>query len=924
MTTLPTLYIKGTFNGWGLDTPLVTNLTGQYKATICLSSDKHAFKITDQDGSDQWTFSGHPINATTISLNKDVSLIQTQGIGNDLHFQPKQTGRFDVVVTIEKSLAVISISPNQVNHEPKIKRRGLDHHIDDIAYAPHQWQDSDNHQLSANKLFSQIAIQKKSPFSFVFGDNQDGYYEGKTHTFANAGKYRHSQGWYLGTFASFVNGKINDKTCADHATLQAFGIEHHYDNAVIDTLSIIAEQRTACLSINSQNPNQLSIVPELNIALNQSTVDTFEQGVIYELAASECPDGAPSYIAVAANKACNFREITFTDYPELDSIMHLSGDNVKLAITSQKDECQLDVYLCFAHSKQEVIQQAQSAIHDDLINKNKQSLYHFLCTNYLWTNDLEYNRALMWARLASRTFVNHEFGAGIWAGLPWFKDCWGRDTFIALSGTSLINGRFAEAKEVITNFASMQMTDTASINFGRVPNRVTSLTNIIYNTTDGTPWMIREIMEYLNYSGDQAFAKEIYPVIKRFIEGIEQQYLDEHGLMTHRDPDTWMDAKINGQVPWSPRGNRANDIQALWFASLQSAIILARLNNDHHSETHWTTLLDKVKNSVETLFWNKDTQQLADRLEADGTPDYSIRPNQLMTLTVPLQTPLLSPEIGQKVVSNTISELLFPWGICSLSQYDTLFHPYHDNQEHYHKDSAYHNGTIWGWNAGFTVSSLTMFGGVDLAYQLSKNLGQQITEQGHIGTMSENLDAWQKSESHLVESGTYAQAWSVSEYARNAQQDYLGFKPDLLNNLLLLHPKLPTLWHQFNATLPFGNSDLLNVTFQRESDDQQFILQSSSDIPLKLVLKLECQNGNRIEVSTALDHEIIIGFNVKTGKVTSNMNDLTTDIQSSLHSDLVAELEFSQPDRDVTPQSMLQSNYLRTTIENQTHQVAID
>ncbi|WP_236534424.1 amylo-alpha-1,6-glucosidase [Vibrio vulnificus] len=84
----------------------------------------------------------------------------------------------------------------------------------------------------------------------------------------------------------------------------------------------------------------------------------------------------------------------------------------------------------------------------------------------------------------------------------WFKDCWGRDTFIALSGTSLINGLFDEAKAIISNFASMQKSDLDDVNHGRIPNRVTSKTNIIYNTTDGTPWMIREIMEYLHYSGD--------------------------------------------------------------------------------------------------------------------------------------------------------------------------------------------------------------------------------------------------------------------------------------------------------------------------------------------------------------------------------------------------------------------------------------
>lgn len=169
--------------------------------------------------------------------------------------------------------------------------------------------------------------------------------------------------------------------------------------------------------------------------------------------------------------------------------------------------------------------------------KHQNAVFEFLTKNYFWCDDLEYNRAVMWARLASRTFVNKELGTGIWAGLPWFKDCWGRDTFIALPGTSLVNGEFDEARDIITNFASMQLDDLKDKNHGRIPNRVTSETNIIYNTTDGTPWMIREIFEYINYSGDTQFAQQMLPIIERFIEGVEKHYLDDDGLMRHRDPD---------------------------------------------------------------------------------------------------------------------------------------------------------------------------------------------------------------------------------------------------------------------------------------------------------------------------------------------------------------------------------------------------
>lgn len=150
----------------------------------------------------------------------------------------------------------------------------------------------------------------------------------------------------------------------------------------------------------------------------------------------------------------------------------------------------------------------------------------------------------------------------------------------------------------------MQMKDTTSIHYGRVPNRVTSKTDFIYNTTDGTPWMIREVWEYLNYSGDKDFAREMYPVLQRYIDGVEEHYLDETGLMFHRDPDTWMDAKIDGKIPWSPRGNRANDIQALWFTSLIVVAELAKTLGDRSMAVE-CLLKAKGKELFETVLGQK-------------------------------------------------------------------------------------------------------------------------------------------------------------------------------------------------------------------------------------------------------------------------------------------------------------------------------
>lgn len=919
MKNLPVLYVKGTFNGWGLDTPLTTNAQGQLEAEIVFSADRHQFKITDRDGSDQWTLTAHPTELTALVAGQSQSLIASQGIGNDLVFQPEATQRFYLVIdfnneptlTIQEALSKGKAERQHFSESTTIQVT----QVPTLRSAPHA--------LPIDELFEAIAIEQTQPFRFVFGDNVDGYYEGQTHSVSDGGKYRHHQGWYLGNFASVVGNSVNDKTTAQSATLQAYGLQHNYTlTSSTDLISLIAEQRTAVVTIESEQPSLLGLLPELNLSLTQSKVEMVDGVLLYTLDSSSCPEGCPQFVAVSSSAPSSYTELSAQQARDMAPQLNLSAANVALFIQAQRPLTKLSIYFCFEHQRDAAIKQAKLAQQEHVLEQFKQSQYDFLVGNYLWTDDHHYNQALMWARLSSRMFVSHEFGTGIWAGLPWFKDCWGRDTFIALPGTSLINGKLEEAKAIIKNFATMQLDDPDSVNHGRIPNRVTSKTNIIYNTTDGTPWMIREIMEYINYSGDMKFASDMYPVVLRFIEGVEQHYLDQDGLLKHRHPDTWMDAKIAGQLPWSPRGPKANDIQALWYESLLCGAQLAELCGATTTQHHWLQLSEKVKKSFNAQFWNSSTLQLADRLEDDDHPDYSLRPNQLMVLTIP-QYPLVSPDIGMHMLKNCVNGLLFPWGICSLEQTHADFHPYHDNRDEYHKDAAYHNGTIWGWNAGFTTGALLRYQQTELAYQLTKNLGQQILTMGHLGTMSENLDAYQSDTEHLSETGTYSQAWSVSEYARNAQQDYLGFTPKLSQNHVVFKPKLPPQWQDFSARIPFGLGSALFVKFQKSGDSFTYSI-SCENPPRGLSLYLEIDHLHEC-LSLQCDIEqtplIDIGYGDEKGWDV-NVEPSNWSILTATSSTFDQPLSFAAPDYALKHKSLLTQDYLLT--KRKSEDLAID
>ncbi|MFN8734061.1 MAG: amylo-alpha-1,6-glucosidase, partial [Hyphomonadaceae bacterium] len=76
--------------------------------------------------------------------------------------------------------------------------------------------------------------------------------------------------------------------------------------------------------------------------------------------------------------------------------------------------------------------------------------------------DPERTKALLWMRLTADQLVMKQMGTGIYAGLPWFNDYWGRDTFISITGTLFVTGQYGVAADVFRSFAALQDTDPKS------------------------------------------------------------------------------------------------------------------------------------------------------------------------------------------------------------------------------------------------------------------------------------------------------------------------------------------------------------------------------------------------------------------------------------------------------------------------------
>ena len=424
---------------------------------------------------------------------------------------------------------------------------------------------------------------------------------------------------------------------------------------------------------------------------------------------------------------------------------------------------------------------------EKLKKKRIQRMENYLASNtYFVSNDDSLTLAMNWIQSTMDQLVTRQQGNGIYAGLPWFNEYWGRDEFISFPGAVLITGQFETARKILKSFAEYQNADKNSKFFGRVPN-IVNPQNIDYHTTDGTPRFIIELLDYVKYSGDISLIKELYPNVQNSIEGAVRNWMDDKGYLLHADNETWMDARDANLVPYTPRSSRANDIQALWYQQLCAGVYFARFMNDTAYMQKWQAIADNVKSNFEKDYRDDKHDYLADFLSPENNADFTLRPNQLYALD------LVSDETFRwQVTRKSWEELVYPWGVASLNRQDKLFHPFHQSPENYHKDAAYHRGTIWLWNNGMAMQRMIEAGQVETAYKLFENMNRQALTMGVVGGLSENMDAYPHEGKNWPKlTGTYLQAWSNAEHIRVWYQYFLGIRPDMIKNSLTLAPRIP-------------------------------------------------------------------------------------------------------------------------------------
>ncbi len=470
------------------------------------------------------------------------------------------------------------------------------------------------------------------------------------------------------------------------------------------------------------------------------------------------------------------------------------------------------------------------------------------------TDDPALESGLRWAAASLDSLVMDQEGRGLYAGLPWFPNYWSRDTFISLPAL-LCLGQFEPCREVLLAALERQSEDFRSPYYGRLPNLV-SPGEVQYNTADGTWWFILAAHAFVRYTGNLEFVHEILPKVITAIEGEFKKRTDDLGFSVHGDAETWMDAVLDGRS-WSPRGNRAVEVQALWHSALGAAAELAEWAGEKGLAGEWRRRAAGVKESFVREFWDSGLGRLADHLDEDGAQNMKIRPNQIFCLTVP-GDPILPSEKERKTLECVLRHLVYPHGVGSLAADDPDFCPKHIDLEHYPFDRAYHNGDVWVWLSGPVISALVKHGRVETAWRLYRSLLDQIHGEGAVGTLPELRNAIPPGDDKPNFEGTVTQAWSLAEFLRPFYQDFLGLRPQMIEHRIDVEPALPRALGSVRFAAWAGDTVLAGNYEVSESERRYRFEFENPDGGLTLRLKLRVPGGKRLmaEAQVAADRPL--------------------------------------------------------------------
>ena len=387
-------------------------------------------------------------------------------------------------------------------------------------------------------------------------------------------------------------------------------------------------------------------------------------------------------------------------------------------------------------------------------------------------------------------------------GFAWF---FGRDalwTALALNA----EGDFATTKSALQFLSKYQKSD------GKVPHEISQSASFVpwfqgmpyaYSSADATPLFIIAMQNYVQRSGDTAFAKEKWDNLWRAYQFMVATY-DAAGIPRNEGVG-------HGWVEGGPLyGVKSEFYQAgVVLQAVHDLESLAHALGKEDVAANLRSEFEKGKPRLNKTFWMAEKNRYAYALDDRGTQLDAAS----VLATVPMWFGLLDDEKVQPMLGILEQpEIQADWGMRIIGTNDPKY------------DAAgYHAGTVWPLFTGWASVGEYRYHHATSGYA-NLRANALLTFDGSLGNVTEVMSG---NYYQTLATGSPHQIWSSAMVISPVLTGLFGLDTDAASNEVALRPHLPADWTYFSVNHIQAGACHLNAHYHKLQDRLSFELEST-------------------------------------------------------------------------------------------------
>jgi glycogen debranching enzyme len=383
------------------------------------------------------------------------------------------------------------------------------------------------------------------------------------------------------------------------------------------------------------------------------------------------------------------------------------------------------------------------------------------------------------------------------AGIPWFSVAFGRDQNITAHETlPILPDMSREILEVLAAYQGEKSDDFTEERPGRIMHelRLGEMARLkeipfipYYGTVDGTPLWLSMLSQYVQWSGDLAFAKKLWPNVERALAYLDAETADssyliygkKKGALTNQGWKDSVDSVMYSTGELAKPPIALCEVQGYLYDAWHRTAILAKLLGHDELSAKLTGKSEALKKRFQSDFWMPDKKYMAIALDGDGKQCGVISSNPGHTLMSGINTDAQNIALADKIYH---ADMNSGWGVRTLSASERAYNPL-----------SYHDGSIWPHDNAMIIEGLCDVGRKKEAGILSGGILKAALSQTDY-RLPELFCGFSRKYSDKpiwYPVSCSPQAWAAGSMFLMLES-MLGLKADALNNTLyVVTPMLP-------------------------------------------------------------------------------------------------------------------------------------